>query len=105
MLPSFERWVINSILHCCSCPVISNECASQVASKTNDSAGDGTTTASVLAREIIRLGLMNVTAGANPIALKKGIDKTINFLVEKLRENARPVKGSDDIKGKSNFWF
>ena len=71
----------------------------QVASKTNDSAGDGTTTASVLAREIIKLGLLNVTAGANPVALKKGIDKTINFLVEKLKENARPVKGRDDIKG------
>lgn len=70
-----------------------------MASKTNDSAGDGTTTASILAREIIKLGLLNVTAGANPVSLKKGIDKTVNFLVEKLKENARPVKGREDIKG------
>jgi len=70
----------------------------EVASKTNDSAGDGTTTASVLAREIIKLGLMNVTAGANPVALKKGIDKTVQGLVEELQKKARPVKGRDDIK-------
>jgi len=71
----------------------------EVASKTNDSAGDGTTTAAVLAREIIKLGLMNVTAGANPVALKKGIDKTVQGLVEELQKKARPVKGRDDIKG------
>jgi len=70
----------------------------EVASKTNDSAGDGTTTAAVLAREIIKLGLMNVTAGANPVALKKGIDKTVQGLVEELQKKARPVKGRDDIK-------
>jgi chaperonin GroEL (HSP60 family) len=71
----------------------------QVASKTNDSAGDGTTTASVLDREIIKLGLMNVTAGENPVALKKGINKTVQGLVEELQKKARPVKGRDDIKG------
>lgn len=70
----------------------------EVASKTNDSAGDGTTTASVLAREIIKLGLMNVTAGANPVSLKKGIDKTVQGLVEELEKKARPVKGRDDVK-------
>ncbi|KAH7446532.1 hypothetical protein KP509_01G061000 [Ceratopteris richardii] len=70
----------------------------EVASKTNDSAGDGTTTASVLARELIRLGLLNVTSGANPIAVKKGIDKTVAALVEELKKKARPVKGSEDIK-------
>nr|ABR18037.1 unknown [Picea sitchensis] len=70
----------------------------EVASKTNDSAGDGTTTAAVLAREIIKLGLMNVTAGANPVALKKGIDKTVQGLVEELQKKATPVKGRDDIK-------
>ncbi|GBG79218.1 hypothetical protein CBR_g29268 [Chara braunii] len=70
----------------------------EVASKTNDSAGDGTTTASVLAREMIKLGLMNVTAGGNPVAIKRGIDKTVTALVEKLQEKARPVKGTEDIK-------
>ncbi len=70
----------------------------EVAGRTNDSAGDGTTTASVLARELIRFGLQNVTAGANPINIKRGIDKTCEFLVGRLRENARPVKGSADIK-------
>ncbi|CAI5461674.1 unnamed protein product [Closterium sp. Yama58-4] len=70
----------------------------EVASRTNDSAGDGTTTASVLARALINLGLLNVTAGANPVALKKGIDKTVAYLVDALKDRARPVKGRDDIK-------
>lgn len=70
----------------------------EVASRTNDSAGDGTTTASILAREMIKLGLLNVTAGANPVSIKKGIDKTVNFLVEQLQKRARDVKGSDDIR-------
>lgn len=71
----------------------------KVASKTNDSAGDGTTTASVLAREIIKLGLLSVTSGANPVSLKKGIDKTVQALVDELEKKARPVKGRGDIKG------
>lgn len=70
----------------------------EVASKTNDSAGDGTTTAAVLAREIIRQGLLSVTAGANPVSLKRGIDKTIQGLVEELEKKAKPVNGRDDIK-------
>ncbi|CAN4098929.1 unnamed protein product [Withania somnifera] len=70
----------------------------EVASLTNDSAGDGTTTASVLAREIIKLGLLSVTSGANPVSLKKGIDKTVNALIAMLERRARPVKGRDDIK-------
>lgn len=70
----------------------------EVASKTNDSAGDGTTTASVLAREIIKLGLLNVTSGANPVSIKKGIDKTVQGLIVELEKRARPVKGRDDIK-------
>ncbi|KAH0463383.1 hypothetical protein IEQ34_007965 [Dendrobium chrysotoxum] len=70
----------------------------EVASKTNDSAGDGTTTASVLAREIIKLGLLSVTSGANPVSVKKGIDKTVAGLVEELEKKSRPVKGSGDIK-------
>ena len=70
----------------------------EVAGRTNDAAGDGTTTATVLAREMIRFGLQNVTAGANPISIKRGIDKTCAHLVEKLREHARPVKGSSEIR-------
>ncbi|KAH9327602.1 hypothetical protein KI387_007780 [Taxus chinensis] len=70
----------------------------EVASKTNDSAGDGTTTASVLAQEIIKLGLLNVTSGANPVAIKKGIDKTVQGIVQELEKKARPVKGREDIK-------
>ncbi|KAE8688774.1 RuBisCO large subunit-binding protein subunit alpha [Hibiscus syriacus] len=70
----------------------------EVASKTNDSAGDGTTTASVLAREIIKLGLLSVTSGANPVSVKRGIDKTVQGLVGELEKKARPVKGRDDIK-------
>lgn len=70
----------------------------EVAGRTNDAAGDGTTTAAVLAREMIHLGLQAVTAGANPINIKKGIDKTVIYLVEKLKTYARPVKGREDIK-------
>lgn len=70
----------------------------EVAGRTNDSAGDGTTTASVLAREMIHFGLQSVTAGANPISVKKGIDKTCEYLVGKLKEHAVPVKGREDIK-------
>ncbi|KAL6510942.1 hypothetical protein OROGR_022066 [Orobanche gracilis] len=70
----------------------------EVASKTNDSAGDGTTTASVLAREIIKLGLLSVTSGANPVSLKRSIDKTVQGLVDELEKNVRPIKGQDDIR-------
>ncbi|XP_057782527.1 ruBisCO large subunit-binding protein subunit alpha-like [Salvia miltiorrhiza] len=69
----------------------------EVASKTNDSAGDGTTTASILAREIIKLGLLSVTSGANPVSLKRGIDKTVQGLVVELEKRARPIKGREDI--------
>ena len=70
----------------------------EVAGRTNDAAGDGTTTASVLAREMIHFGLQIVTAGANPVSVKKGIDKTCEFLVGKLKSLAKPVQGSADIK-------
>jgi len=70
----------------------------EVAGRTNDAAGDGTTTASVLARELIKYGLQSVTAGANPVMVKRGIDKTCEALVGKLAELAQPVKGSNDIK-------
>ncbi|AFY48762.1 chaperonin GroL [Nostoc sp. PCC 7524] len=69
----------------------------QAASKTNDAAGDGTTTATVLAHAIVKEGLRNVAAGANAILLKRGIDKATNFLVERIKEHARPVEDSKAI--------
>ena len=69
----------------------------QAASKTNDAAGDGTTTATVLAHAMVKEGLRNVAAGANAISLKRGIDKAAAFLVEKIAEHARPVEGSTAI--------
>lgn len=70
----------------------------EVAGRTNDSAGDGTTTASVLARELIRFGLQAITSGANPISIKRGMDKTCDFLVGELKKRAQPVQGAKDIK-------
>ncbi|MBE9056594.1 chaperonin GroEL [Sphaerospermopsis sp. LEGE 08334] len=69
----------------------------QAASKTNDAAGDGTTTATVLAHAIVKEGLRNVAAGANAILLKRGIDKATAFLVEKIAEHARQVEDSKAI--------
>ena len=69
----------------------------QAASKTNDAAGDGTTTATVLAHAMVKEGLRNVAAGANPIELKRGIDKATIFLVEKIAEHARQVEDSKAI--------
>ncbi|NMG20636.1 chaperonin GroEL [Brasilonema bromeliae] len=69
----------------------------QAASKTNDAAGDGTTTATVLAHAVVKEGLRNVAAGANAISLKRGIDKATNFLVDKIKEHARPVEDSKAI--------
>ncbi|MEL7009694.1 MAG: TCP-1/cpn60 chaperonin family protein, partial [Cyanobacteria bacterium J06588_4] len=69
----------------------------QAASKTNDVAGDGTTTATVLAHAIVKEGLRNVAAGANPIAIKRGIDKAIEYLVGKIQEQAQPVGDSNAI--------
>ncbi len=63
----------------------------EVASKTNDQAGDGTTTATVLAQAIINVGLKNVTAGANPMDLKRGIDKAVAAVIENLREQSQEV--------------
>src|SRR4029434_9608731 len=65
----------------------------EVASKTNDVAGDGTTTATVFAQAIFREGLRLVAAGANPMALKRGIDKTTAAVVEELKNISKPVKG------------
>jgi chaperonin GroEL len=69
----------------------------QAASKTNDVAGDGTTTATVLAHAIVKEGLRNVAAGANPIAIKRGIDRATEFLVERIAEHSKPVEDSKAI--------
>ena len=69
----------------------------EVATKTNDVAGDGTTTATLLAQAIIREGLKNVAAGANPMILKKGISKAVDAAVEAIKENSRKIKGREDI--------
>ena len=69
----------------------------EVASKTNDLAGDGTTTATVLAQAIVQEGLKNVAAGANPMALKKGIDKAVKVIVENLEKQATKVGNSSEM--------
>ena len=69
----------------------------QAASKTNDAAGDGTTTATVLAPAMVKAGLRNVAAGARAITLKKGIDKASDFLVSKIKEMAKPIADSNAI--------
>ncbi|HPZ98450.1 MAG TPA: chaperonin GroEL, partial [Phycisphaerae bacterium] len=69
----------------------------EVANKTSDVVGDGTTTATVLAEAIYREGLKNVTAGANPMALKRGIDAAVEAAVESIRNQAVKVKGKEDI--------
>ena len=69
----------------------------EVSSKTNDVAGDGTTTASVLAQAIVREGLKNLTAGANPMSMKRGIDKAVDFAVSKIKDMARPVNTKEEI--------
>ena len=69
----------------------------QVATKTNDIAGDGTTTATVLAQAIIREGLKNVTAGANPIILRKGIQKAVDCAVEELKKQSRTIESQEEI--------
>ena len=69
----------------------------EVSTKTNDVAGDGTTTATLLAQAIIREGLKNLAAGANPIVMKKGISKAVETAVESIRANSQKVNGTDDI--------
>lgn len=69
----------------------------EVATKTNDVAGDGTTTATVLAQAIIREGMKNVAAGANPMIIKKGIEKAVNVAVEEIRKQAKPIESKDAI--------
>ncbi|MCD7754618.1 MAG: chaperonin GroEL [Clostridiales bacterium] len=69
----------------------------EVATKTNDVAGDGTTTATLLAQAIVSEGLKNLAAGANPMVMKKGISKATAAAVEAIKANSQPVSGSDDI--------
>jgi chaperonin GroEL len=69
----------------------------EVATKTSDLAGDGTTTATVLAQAIFREGLKNVTAGANPMAIKRGIDKAVEKVVAELKALSTPTKGKKEI--------
>jgi chaperonin GroEL len=71
--------------------------AKEVASKTADAAGDGTTTATVLAQAIAKEGLKNVTAGANPMDLKRGVDAAVEAVVAKLEDMSRPVENKDEI--------
>ncbi len=73
------------------------EMVKEVASKTSDVAGDGTTTATVLAQAIYREGLKNVTAGANPTALKRGVDKTVEEVIKELSKISKPVKEKHEI--------
>jgi chaperonin GroEL len=76
---------------------IGAELVKEVAKKTDDVAGDGTTTATVLAQAMVREGLRNVAAGANPIALKRGIEKAVDSVVDSIRGSARDVEGREQI--------
>src|ERR1700760_2900889 len=69
----------------------------EVATATNDVAGDGTTTATVLAQAIVREGLKNVSAGANPMALKRGIETAVNQIVDNLKSQSTEINGKEDI--------
>ena len=69
----------------------------EVATKTNDVAGDGTTTATLLAQAFVREGIKNVTAGANPMVLRKGIAKAVTTAVEAIQANSEKIKNMDDI--------
>src|SRR6266481_4280022 len=71
--------------------------AKEVATKTNDVAGDGTTTATVLAQALVAEGLRNVAAGANPMSIKRGIEKGVELVVERLKSIATPVNGREEI--------
>ncbi|CAK9187141.1 unnamed protein product [Ilex paraguariensis] len=91
-------WIFLFIFILCSINLLLNFKCLQVATKTNDLAGDGTTTAIILAREMIKSGLLAVAFGANPVCLKKGMDKTVKELIKVLKKKSFPVKGRDDIK-------
>ena len=69
----------------------------EVATKTNDIAGDGTTTATLLAQAIVHVGLKNVSAGANPMVMRKGMEKAVETAIDTIKANSETIKGSDDI--------
>ena len=69
----------------------------EVASKTNDDAGDGTTTSTVLAYALVREGFKSVAAGMTPIAIKRGMDKAVKTAIEEIKKNSKPVKGTEDV--------
>ena len=69
----------------------------EVATKTNDAAGDGTTTATLMAQALVREGMKNVTAGANPMEIKKGIQSAVEVAVNAIKDNSKKVSGSADI--------
>src|SRR6059036_3964030 len=75
---------------------IGAELVKEVAKKTDDVAGDGTTTATVLAQSMVKEGLRNVAAGANPMALKKGIETAVDLAVEAIRNQAKEIDSKDD---------
>ena len=76
---------------------IGAELVKEVAKKTDDVAGDGTTTATVLAQALVHEGLRNVAAGANPIGIKRGIDQAVEAIVEQLHKDAKPIETTDQI--------
>src|SRR4030066_1730339 len=69
----------------------------EAASKTNDAAGDGTTTSTLLAQMITKTGMKNIAAGANPMLVKKGIEKAVAAVVDELKKNAKPIKNKEEI--------
>ena len=81
-----------------ACENLGAQMVKEVANKTSDNAGDGTTTATVLAEAIYREGLRNVAAGSNPMFVKRGIDKAVEAAVKELAKNSKPVKDSEEIR-------
>jgi len=75
----------------------------EAANKTNDSAGDGTTTATLLAREMTAAGMKNITAGANPMIVKKGIEKAVAVVIAELKRLAKPIKNKEEITQVANI--
>ena len=69
----------------------------EVATKTNDAAGDGTTTATLLAQALVREGMKNIAAGANPMVVKKGMQKAVDAAVEQIKKHSLPVNASKDM--------
>src|SRR3990170_717699 len=70
----------------------------EAADKTNDVAGDGTTTATLLAQQMTQAGMKNITAGANPMIVKKGIEKAVEVVVTELKKTAKPIKNKEEIQ-------